>query len=412
MNQKEYTACAAGKLVSTTHGAWAFVPSPMPRELSLDADTVRQLSEADHALGHLNGTTGRLVNPFLVSSPLLHREAILSSSIEGTFTTPEELVLFETGDTETIGPSDRAHTQEVFNYIRALRFGLERLKTLPVCLRLIREIHAKLMDGARGKDKQPGEFRTSQNFIGSESFVGTAQERIAHACYVPPPVPEMNKALDDFEQAIQETLQNPRKSLPLLVRLALVHYQFEAIHPFVDGNGRIGRLLMPLVLCSQRRLDEPLLYLSAFFERNRTSYYDLMLAVSQRGDWSSWLRFFLRGVEECAKEAREQAEALIGLRESYRQKLQSARSSSLLLKLIDELFKTPSITIGRTAKVLDITNASASANLHKLVEAGILVERTGRVRNQRFAAPGILEFFEKNLPEPAAPTQTTLKLTI
>ncbi len=391
MNPKDFSGSAPGRLVPTILGAQAFVPSEVPRTLNLDLTTVRRLSQADSEVGRLAGTTGRLINPYLVGSPLLHREAILSSRIEGTFTTPEELVLFEAGDPEPAGPSKTEDTKEVANYMAAMRHGLRRLDALPVCLRLIREIHGILMDGVRGEDKRPGEFRASQNFIGSARSAEAMSVRIAGARYVPPPVPEMTELLNDFEKAIG---QRPEE-LPVLIHLAVVHYQFEAIHPFSDGNGRIGRLLIALLLCSYGLLSEPLLYLSAYLERHREEYNDRMLRVSQAGAWLDWIGFFLRGVEESAREATEQAEGLLKLRDRYHQQFQSARSSALLLKLIDELFRTPSITIKRAATVLGVTEAAASYNIGKLVDAKILVERTGRVRNQRFIAPEILTFIDR-----------------
>ena len=206
--------------------------------------------------------------------------------------------------------------------------------------------------------------------------------------------------MNDLEGAIQEALTSPNAP-PVLVHLALVHYQFEAIHPFADGNGRIGRLLVPLLLCSHERLSEPLLYVSSFFERNRAQYYDLMLDVSQTGNWSAWIRFFLEAVRSCALEAISQASELMKLREDYHARFQSARRSSLLMKLIDELFKTPSTTIGKASTLLGITPAAASANIDKLVEAGILVERTARKRNRRYLAQGIVRL----IAEPAAPPQ-------
>lgn len=378
----------------TVGGARAFVPDPLPAQLQVAGSTLALLTSAEHALGTLNGVTGRMVNPFLLGSPMLHREAILSSRIEGTITSPEELVLFEAGSPPE--SSDRhADTEEVSNYVRAMRHGLRRLRTLPVSLRLIRELHKALMRGVRGADQQPGEFRNSQNFIGKHG------DSIEHARFVPPPVLEMNSALNDLEHylhleshtwpAEQSSIPNPDLA-PQLIRLALVHYQFETIHPFRDGNGRIGRLLVPLLIVSHGKLREPMLYLSAYFERNRTAYYDHLLRVSHTGDWTPWLDFFLRGVIESAQESAEQAEGLLALRSKWHALFHTARSSALLLKLIDELFQAPTMTIGRASEFLQVTPASASNNIKKLVDAGIMHERTGRKRSQIFMAPDILEF--------------------
>lgn len=375
-----------GRLVRTDEGALAFLPDPAPRTLPLSVKTINELARAENALGTLKGAAGRLLNPWLIGSPLLHREAILSSRIEGTNTTPEELVLFEAGATLSAGPSNVEDTKEVANYVAALRYGLERIREIPVCLRLIRELHAKLLEGVRGEKERPGEFRTIQNWI------GTRREPIGVARFVPPPAKEMLLALDDFEKFLNLPEQ---ERLPLLVHLALIHYQFETIHPFRDGNGRIGRLLIPILLCNHARLDEPLLYLSSYFERNREEYRDQLLRVSQKSTWEDWLLFFVRGVQECANESSEQTEGLLNLRKEYHARFQSARSSALLLKLIDELFKRPTISIQEATKLLSVTPASASANLKKLAEAGIVSEYTGRRRGQRFLAKEIISFISK-----------------
>jgi Fic family protein len=256
MDSAQFTDRSPGTLATTLDGVTAFVPDPVPKTIDLDLGTVRLLARAENALGHLNGSAGRLVNPLLVGSPLLHREAILSSRIEGTITTPEELVLFEI-DSPHIAKA-RVHeeeTREVRNYIRAMQHGLSRLKELPVCLRLVRELHRELMAGVRGDRERPGEFRTVQNYIGAQGG-GT----IDHARFVPPPVAELDRLLADLERALQPDYS---PDMPTLVRLALVHYQFEAVHPFRDGNGRVGRLLIPLLLCEAQRLREPHLYLSS-----------------------------------------------------------------------------------------------------------------------------------------------------
>jgi Fic family protein len=363
--------------------AWAFVPNPPPGQLDLDASTIRALAGAERALGQLTGTlraAGRQVNPHLISAPLLRREAISSSRIEGTVTTPEQLLLLEVDAQERPAQtSDTSQTQEVLNYIRALNHGFERLAEIPVCQRLIRELHEILMRGVRGDAERPGELRDVQNFIG-----GTRD--IREARFVPPPVAELSRCMDELEAFIHE----PDDALPHLVRLALVHYQFETVHPFRDGNGRVGRLLIPLLLCTYDRIDRPALYLSPHLERHRSQYTDLMLRVSQTGDYLSWVRFFLEAVEGSALESVTRAEALLALRESYHARLQSARSSALLLRLVDALFERPSTSIGVAGELLQVTPAAAAANLRKLVDANILIEVTGRRRDQRFVAPEII----------------------
>ena len=360
----------------------------MPREVALGPAEVRLLSEADYTLGRLAGAAGRMVNPYLIRQPLLRREAILSSRIEGTFTTPEQLVLLEAG-VPPAGQDARASadTREVLNYVRAMERGLELLRTIPVSLRLVRDLHAVLLDGVRGEQDRPGEFRTVQNYIGSQ------HAPITDARFVPPPVPEMREALDLWER----DLHLQPEPLPLLVRLAVAHYQFEAIHPFRDGNGRVGRLLIPLLLCAHQRLTDPLLFMSAYFERHQEEYVDLLLRVSTRGAWQEWIAFFLRGVAECAQEGQKLTDDLLALRERYHAAVRSARSSGLLGTLIDDLFRLPSITIGRTTELLGVTPASASSNLRKLQALGIVAEVTGRTRGQVFVAREILDFVGRDL---------------
>jgi Fic family protein len=296
-------------------------------------------------------------------------------------TTPEQLVLLEVEGADApvrTGPSD---TQEVLNYMVALDHGFERLRDLPVCVRFIQELHEILMRGVRGDEERPGELRTVQNFIGSSRDIHEAR-------FVPPPVSALDACLRDLERTINpaDIAEGP----PLLVRLALIHYQFETIHPFRDGNGRVGRLLIPLILCAYEKLDQPSLYLSPYLDQRRADYADLLLRVSQTGDFLSWVRFFLEAVAESAHAAIARAEALVALRRDYHERLSAARSSALLLKLVDALFERPSVSIGIAGKLLGVTPASASANLQKLVDAKILVEVTGRQRNQRYVAREIL----------------------
>jgi len=382
---EQFRPSAPGKLVPTVGGAQAFVPVPLPEQLDLSSPTVRLLARAENALGRLAGTTGREFNPYLVGSPLLHREAILSSRIEGTITTPEQLVLVQAeGDRGTPRARDE-DTQEVLNYMNAMFRGLEILRELPVCLRLIREVHQVLLAGVRGDRERPGEYRTHQNWVR-----GKLDDTIQNARFVPPPVPEMNRALDDFERYLNREPSADHD--PMLVQLALVHYQFETIHPFRDGNGRVGRLLIPLLLCGHGRLDAPILYLSAYFERNRDLYVDLLLHVSQTGEWLPWIDFFLRGVLESSEEAVRQATDLLALRQKYHRQFQTGRSSALLIRLIDRLFQAPSITIRAAADLLGGTQQAASNNIRRLQDEGVLRETTGRRRGQIFLATEIMSF--------------------
>lgn len=385
MRAEDFRESASGRLVPTIGGAQAFVPDPIPKPLELDITTVRLLARAENSLGRLAGTTGREFNPYLVGSPLLHREAILSSRIEGTITTPEQLVLLQAenhrGERKRAADED---TEEVLNYMDAMRHGLTLLQELPVCLRLIREVHGVLLRGVRGDKERPGEFRETQNWVRSR-----ISDDIADARFVPPPVSQMKQALDDFELYLNQD-PCPEDDL-ILIQFALIHYQFETIHPFRDGNGRIGRLLIPLLLCSHGRLDSPILYLSGFFERNRDLYLDLLLSVSQTGDWTPWVNFFLRGIHESADEATQQATNLLALRQRYHRMFQTGRSSALLIRLIDRLFQVPSITIGAAAEVLGVSPQAAANNIHKLEAAGVL-RNTGRKRSQIFIADEIMAF--------------------
>lgn len=398
MKASSFNELAPGQLVRTDRDALAFVPDPLPRELDLPGSTIRLLSRANHAVGELSGVSRSLKNPYLLGSALLRREAILSSRIEGTVTTSEQLVLFEAG-ARVDSEQERNDAREVLNYVEAMNHGLRRLKAIPVSLRLIRELHAKLMKGVRGHHEQPGEFRRSQNFIAHHGAT------IEEARYVPPPVREMHEALDRFEKYLHvephagtngavDFDEDPDLP-PLLIRIGLLHYQFEAIHPFRDGNGRVGRLLIPLLLVSHGRLHAPLLYLSSYFERNREAYYDLLLGVSQRGHWTEWLDFFLKGMIESSIESVDKADKLIALRDSWRSEFEHARSSVLLHKLIDQLFMSPALTIGDAARSLRVTVPSASKNVKKLVDAGILTERTGRKWGQIFVAHDIVQLIDR-----------------
>ena len=361
-------------------GTVAFVPDSVPRRLDLGISTVRLLSQAENALGRLQGSVGRMVNPYLIARPLLRREALISSRMEGTKTTAAKLVSWEA---RPVGHTDE-ETREVNNYIVALTHGLAALKELPVCLRLIRDLHAKLLSGVRGERDAPGRFRIVQNFIGHSD--------IASARFVPPPPSELEPVLRDLEAFLNE--EDTFETLPLLVRLALAHYQFETIHPFEDGNGRVGRLLIPLTLHVAERLDSPTLYLSSFFEHHKRDYVDLMLAVSQTGAYEDWVQFFLKAVRTSAEESVRQAHRLTELRDRYHAKFHQARSSALTLKLIDNLFELPLITIGGVSSMLQVTPATAMNHIQRLVDVGIVAEVSGRSRDRQYLAPELLRMTE------------------
>jgi Fic family protein len=380
MNPADFTEEKNGRLIKTQRDYWAFLPNPLPPQLTLSWDLVNQLSEADRALSELAGTARTLPNPHLLIGPFIRREAILSSRIEGTQASLSDLLFFEaSGSVDPKAPDAR----EVVNYVKAMEYGLVRLKKFPLSLRFIREVHEHLMHDVRGEHLTPGEFRRSQNWIGPDRYT------LMDATYVPPPVEDMEQALGQFESYLHAP-----SSVPLLIRLAAIHYQFEAIHPFLDGNGRIGRLLITLLLCKEGALPEPLLYLSAYFERYRNEYYRLLLAVSQSGKWIDWISFFLRGVAEQSRDALVRSDRLLQLWKDYRGEFQSARSSALQLRLVDQLFAYPAITANQAAKLLKVTHRSAQLNIEKLIRKGILKEATGKQRNRVFIAPQIVKIIE------------------
>jgi Fic family protein len=347
--------------------------------------TIERLARAERALGKLSGAGEMLPNPHLLIGPFVRREAVLSSRIEGTIANEEDLVLLNV-DPEV--ENRRPDTLEVRNYVIALEFGLQRLRELPVSLKLLGELHSRLLKGARGADKSPGEFRDRQNYIGAP---GAA---IKDARYVPPPVQEMKPALEAYEKFLQGPSERP-----FLIDLALSHYQFEAIHPFRDGNGRVGRLLIPLLLCERNILTKPLLYLSAYFEKNRTQYTDLLLRVSQKADWESWIEFFLEGVAEQATDGVERATNLMALCQDYRKRLQTARVSILAQNLVDQLFLQPAMSVSLARQLLKVGFLSAQNNVMRLVKLGILKEMTGRKRNRIFIAPEILQLTGASHPD-------------
>lgn len=380
MQLDQFSESAPGKLIKTLQGYWAFVPAPLPPTITPTWELFLQNSEAERALSELAGIGRTLPNPHLLTNAFVPREAVLSSRIEGTRTSISDLFYFEA---ESASKPPVADLLEVVNYRKALEYGLVRLESLPVSLRLLREVHGQLMSGVRGGYLTPGEFRRSQNWIGP---AGCA---LNDATFVPPPEAEMYDALGDLEKY----LHSP-SHLPPLIKLALTHYQFEAIHPFLDGNGRVGRLLVTLLLCADGLLPQPLLYLSAFFERHQQEYYRLLLAVSQQGVWSEWIAFFLRGVADQSRDAIRRASRLLELWYDYRQRLQATRASTLLLRLVDLLFTNPAITTWRAAEKLGVTQKAVRINIEKLVQEKILQEVTGYRRNRLYAAFDILDIIE------------------
>lgn len=384
MQASDFIESFPGELRPIRGGLLAFIPQPLPEALALSPRLLIQASEAERAIGRLGGLLvggGKRLSHHWLTRPLQRREAIESSRIEGTFTTPEQLVLFEAEpDEDGDEMPTRAETREVQNYVFALDWALRQLDTLPISSRLMRGIHERLLAGVRGGDQQPGEFRNVQNFIGNSQDPHQAR-------FVPPPPELVPGLIADLERYIH--LHPEQRSLVRLIRLALVHYQFESIHPFRDGNGRVGRILIPLLLKMDDPADPPL-YLSAIFEQHRREYYDLLLAVSQRGAFSQWIEFFLAAIHESAQEAVELAGRLFQLRTTYHQIARDKKWPATCLVLIDALFERPLLTIKRVEELTQVTTPTASAHLKKLEEAGIVQEYTGRPRNRKYLAQDLL----------------------
>jgi len=382
MDPSKFQASTSGKVVRQPQGYWAFLPAPLPPPaLIFSPVLVSMLSAADQALGELRGLGGALSNPYLLIRPLARQEAVLSSRIEGTRASLDDLLIYEATQHSFLEPA--SDVREVHNYVRALEYGLERINTLPVSLRLIRELHAKLMEGGRGDVWSPGKFRRSQNWI------GPAGSTLETALYVPPPVDDMLAALGDLENFIHAS-----SDLPPLIRLGLIHYQFEAIHPFLDGNGRVGRLLIALLLSAWQLLPQPLLYLSAYFESNRREYYALLLAVSQRAAWEEWLLYFLEGIRKQSLEAVDRISRLQALRAQYQIRFQTRRAPARLLRAVDLLFAQPVLTARQVEAALEINFPGAQRLIDQFVQAGLLREITGGRRNRVYRADEILTIIQ------------------
>jgi Fic family protein len=349
----------SGRLVPTDGGQQAFVPDLLPRHIELDSSVVFRLDEASRAAATLAGVGETLQNPHLLIRPFMRREAVLSSRIEGTQASISDLLLYEASGSRR----PRGDVVEVTNYVLALEHGLQLLDSLPISYRLMNEVHAVLMRGVRGEGQRPGGLRTNQNWIGSS---GTP---IDEARYIPPPANLVRDLIQDWESFANDDLE-----MPPLIKCALMHYQFEAIHPYLDGNGRVGRLLVVLFLCATKILPSPLLYLSAYFERDRNEYYDQLFRVSATGDWQTWLRYFLDGVAEQARDALARSRGIRELHEQYRLLLQHRRASGNALQLMDNLFASPYMTAPLAAVLLGVTNAGARGILGRLTGAGILGE--------------------------------------
>lgn len=370
----------AGRFVTQNAGSpaayRAFIPSRLPPQPPIDLNGIwRPLSDADRALARLDGVATTLPHPDLFVKMYVRHEATYSSQIEGTQSTLEDVLAIEARD-ETSSPT--SDVDEIFNYVNAQNYGLERLKTLPLSLRLICEIHERLLKGVRGKDKQPGKFRTTQNWIGGDS--------ITNATFVPPPPTEMQDSLSNLEKFLHRP-----DDLPVLVHCAIAHAQFETIHPFCDGNGRVGRLLITFQLCHENVLRHPLLYLSYYFKVHRAEYYDRLQAIRISGDWMGWVKFFLQGVSAVSDAATRTAHAIHDLRE---QLVRSAELTKNGRDLAQRLFFRPIMSPKTAADLLNCTYATANNIMAQMERMKLLQEITGHRRNRLFRFRPYLDLFD------------------
>lgn len=337
----------------------------------MDAELLKLLSDADRALGRLDGVATVLPNPDLLVAMYVRQEAILSSQIEGTQSTLQDILSYEADANKETVPGD---VEEVVNYVAAMNQGLRRLDTLPICLRLLTEIHERLLRGARGSGLSPGEFRTTQNWIGAQGCTLTTAD------FVPPPPHEMKAALDNLEKFIHD-----RDSLPLLIQCGLVHAQFETIHPFLDGNGRVGRLLITFTLCEREVLLRPLLYLSYYLKARKAEYYDRLTAIRVNGDWEGWLKFFLRGVKEVSISASDTARDILALREQHRLLITNELGGSgNALLLHDQMFDKPVFSVSAAKEIMGCAYGTANTIVEKFEDLGLITEITGQERNRRY----------------------------
>jgi Fic family protein len=385
----------AGHFVSTGRYEY-FVPAPLPPAPPLDYDSelLSLLSRADLALGRLDGVIQTVPDLDLFVAMYVRQEAVLSSQIEGTQSTLEDLLNIEleprTGASSDVG--------QIVNYVGAMNYGLARLPEFPLSLRLIREIHGELLRSGRGAAQRAGDFRDQQNWLGA------GRVPIERASYVPPPVPEMRTALNDFERYLHDD-----HHLPDLIHVGLAHAQFETIHPFFDGNGRVGRLLITFLLMHRGALQGPLLYLSVYLKENRAEYYDRLTAVRRRGDWEGWLKFFLRGVAQTAAEATTTAQRIFELREQHRAQVLHEQLGPNALKLLALLFASPIVNVNFVSSGIGVTFATANKLIGRFEDLGLVREITGQRRSRRFRYEPYLRLFHTGISdaEPVAPAQVT-----
>lgn len=380
MNPSQFQSKEAGSVTLTREGYHAFVPAPLPPKIRYDEALVLALSKADTALSELAGVGRTLPNPHLFIAPYIVREAVLSTRIEGTQAGVSDFLLGEVGEKTDTEPADR---QEVQNYVQALEYGCKRLADFPLSRRLVCELHARLLDGVRGKHKTPGEVRRSQNWIGGSSP--------SNAIYVPPPVPEMETALSNWESYLHE-----RDKYPPLIQCALMHEHFESIHPFLDGNGRVGRLLITLFLIERGRLTQPMLYLSAYIEEHKDEYYNCLQRIRTHGDWDAWLRYFLAGVTTAAGDAARQAGRLMDLWREYEYILRDKPKAHVLLA---SLFANPYMTVASAEKILGVSTPTARKAVLVLEERHMLQNIPESPWSRLFVARPILDAIDATQAE-------------
>ncbi len=368
-----------GKPVIGTGGYHAFVPAALPPEITWNETLAFRLSAADRSVGRLAGEGRRLPNPHLLIRPFIRKEAVLSSRIEGTQASLGELLAAEAGAAVERSPAD---LREVGNYVAALEYGLERLESLPLSLRLVRELHERLMRSVRGGIATPGEFRRSQNWIGRPGST------LTDATYVPPPPSELISCLSDWERFLHD------RTFPPLVHAALVHAQFEAIHPFLDGNGRVGRLLITLLLAQRDVMPSPLLYLSAYFESTRPEYYARLLGITERGEWEEWLLYFLDGVAAQSEDAIDRIQRIDSLLSRWKSELARGRSR-LPERALDLFSANPFWTVRALADRLDVAYTTAQRAINRLEALGAVSRVGDHRRNRVYCAQAILDALEE-----------------
>ena len=384
MDTAQFSSKRAGRIQGQVTGYQAFIPVSLPPSpaLHMDAECLTLLSQADRSLGRLNGLASIITDPDLFVYLYVRKEALLSSQIEGTQCSLEDVLV----DFEPKTQNSSDDIEEVSNYVAAMNEGLARLQEIPISTRLIREMHGVLMRGVRGHAKSPGEFRNSQNWIGPPNAPLSAAQ------FVPPPPDDAKQAMSELEKYIHED-----DSLPPLVKAALVHAQFETIHPFLDGNGRLGRLLITFVLCNWKVMEKPLLYLSYFFKANRTEYYARLMAIRTKGDWESWVKFFLRGVHETAQMANQAALDIHALHQRDNEKIRSSRANPSVAQVFHAFCRFPVATINDLLKAIPNSNTmTLNRSVKSLVTQGILKQVGTNQRNRRFVYPAYMEILTRD----------------